>query len=91
MPEPKLVKLFDACHINPPSIEYSIDIPVALTVIVPLLEPQSVGFAEATVLIIGNSGFVKISSAAKTIHVPLIFLVRISYVPPTKPVNIIDG
>ena len=35
VPLAKPVNEFDDCQFNPPSIEYSIDVPVAVTVIVP--------------------------------------------------------
>ena len=57
------MKLFDACHVAPPLIEYCKGAvpPVACMVIVPSVTPQSVGFVENTLVIDGAFGAVNIT------------------------------
>jgi hypothetical protein len=55
--------MFDTCQFEPPSIENSIGFPaleLALIIIVPLACPQSVGFADKTLVIVGATLSVKL-------------------------------
>ena len=52
--------------------------PVATITICPSFTPQLLGFVGVTLVILGVTGAVKISSASDTTQVPSIFLTRIS-------------
>ena len=75
----------------PPSFEYSYEPcpPVAVTVIVPSVSPQSVGFVEDTFTMLGAVGAPNITglSASKTKQVPSVFLTATLYEPDARPEN----
>ena len=54
------MKVLDACHVAPPSIEYCNGAipPVAAITICPSAEPQSVGSVDDTFVIVGALGAV---------------------------------
>ena len=84
-----------AVNVAPPSIEYSngANPPCAETVIVPSATLQSVGFADATFVIVGAFGAVKITGLEvyNTSQVPSLFLTDTLYVPALNPPNVFDA
>ena len=68
-------------------MEYSKLAPVATTVIEPSSIPQLEGSTEITLVMIGSTLSVMMTSASDTTQVPSTFLTLIAYVPPAKSVN----
>jgi hypothetical protein len=79
VPADKPLNTFETCQFVPPSIEYSaVELPaVAVTVIVPLSVPHSVGSVDATLIAEGAVGAPIIAAPSDTIQVPSTFLLNL--------------
>ena len=91
-PPAKPENTLDVCH-APPFNEYSIaPVPVAVTVIVPSVTPQSVGFVDATFEMLGADGEVRTIGllASAVTQEPSAFLTNTLYVPSPNPVNVFE-
>ena len=82
-PPAKPVNIFDDCHVPPFSEYSSAPFPMAVTVIVPSTSPQLVGLVEATFVMLGADGDVRMIGlfASGVSQEPSVFLTNTLYVP----------